>query len=279
MKTSNWLANIFEWNRQVIEAAETPFAKLAIFILPILSPVVPAFMTGLHVYKLMHVIFDFGEYTFAISMSMAFIVSIVLELIGYVGAISFVRDVYDYVKTRTLEYLIPAVINMLVYSFYLVIMYLINFQLGKYFETPDIVNKIVGLLSFITVPTGLLAANHLNKKERDEVGERRYQEKREDKLKEKAIKKGINIFQTGQAAATETPRRVSEKHASDFKERIPQMLQEQYSKDGRVLELTEITAKLKLDHGKNKGFVSTERKKWMERNNISKGAGSDKLTF
>ena len=278
MKTSNWLANIFEWNRQVIEAAETPFAKLAIFILPILSPVVPAFMTGLHVFKLMHVIFDFGEKTYQVSISMAFVVGVVLELIGYVGAISFVRDVYEFVKTRTLEYLVPAVINGLAYGFYLLAMYLINFQLGQYFQTPDIVNNIVGLLSFITVPTGLLAANHLSKKERDEIGEKRHQEALDFKLKQKALNKGINIFQTGQPAA-ETPRRVSEKHASDFKEKIPQMLQEQYSKDGRVLELTEITAKLKLDHGKNKGFVSTERKKWMERNNISKGASSDKLTF
>lgn len=279
MKTSNWLANIFDWNRQVIEAAETPFAKLAIFVLPILSPLVPAFMTGLHVFKLMHVIFDFGENTYQVSMSMAVVVGVVLELIGYVGAISFVRDVYEFVKTRTLEYLVPAVINGFAYAFYLVTMYLINFRLGSYFQTPEIVNQIVGLLSFITVPTGLLAANHLSKKERDEVLEKRHQEKREDKLKVNAMKNGLNPFQTGQSAP-ETPRKTSERHASDYKDRIPVMLQEEYSKNGRVMELTEITAKLKLDHGRNKGFVSTERSKWMQKNGIGKpSAGSDKLTF
>ena len=274
MKTSNWLAKVFEWNREVIEAAETPFAKLAIFILPILSPIVPAFMTGLHVYKLMHIIFDFGEYTYPVSLGMAAIVGLVLELIGYVGAVSFVRDVYEFVKTHTIEYFIPAVLNGLAYGFYLVVMYAINFQLGKYFDTPDIVNNIVGLLSFITVPTGLLAANHLSKKERDEHSERRYQEGREDKLKAKAIKNGINVFQTQNNTAPAPQRK--QKHASDFKDKIPAMLQEHYDKNGKVMELTEITAKLNLDHGRNKGFVSTERSKWMDKNGIQKGEASPK---
>jgi len=50
---STWLANFFNKQREIIEAAETPFSKLAIFILPILAPSVPAFMTGLHLYKLL----------------------------------------------------------------------------------------------------------------------------------------------------------------------------------------------------------------------------------
>jgi hypothetical protein len=272
MKTSNWLAKIFDWNREVIEAAETPFAKLAIFILPILSPVVPAVFTGLHVYKLMQVIFGAG----LISKGTAVIVAIVLELLGYVGVVSFIQDVYKWVKTRKDEYLVPAILNGLAYGFYLVAMYFINFLLGQYFNTPEIVNKIVGLLSFITVPTGLLAANHLSSKAEYEENKNLRREKQEFKLKEKAIKNGINPF-GGQSE--QQPRKMSEKHASDFKERIPVMLQEHYAKSGKVMELTEITAKLKLDHAKNKGFVSTERSKWMSQNGINKNGEKNGLTF
>ena len=57
---SKWLANIFIKQREIIEAAETPFAKLAVFILPILAPAVPAFMTVLHVYQLLDKIFSFA---------------------------------------------------------------------------------------------------------------------------------------------------------------------------------------------------------------------------
>lgn len=272
MKTSNWLAKIFDWNREVIEAAETPFAKLAIFILPILSPIVPAGFTGLHVYKLMQVIFDAD----IISKVMAVIVAVVLELLGYVGVVSFIQDVYKWIKTRREEYLVPAVLNGLSYGFYLLAMYFINFLLGQYFETPDIVNKIVGLLSFITVPTGLLAANHLSGKAEKEEAYLLRQEKNEMRLKEKAIKNGLNPFGGAQEVK---PRKTSEKHASDFKERIPVMLQEHHAKTGKVMELTEITAKLKLDHGKNKGFVSTERSKWMAQNGIQKDGSKNGLTF
>lgn len=42
METS-WLAIQFNKQREIIEAAETPFAKLAMFILPVLSPPRPRF--------------------------------------------------------------------------------------------------------------------------------------------------------------------------------------------------------------------------------------------
>lgn len=279
MKTSNWLAKIFDWNREVIESAETPFAKLAIFILPILSPIVPAGMTGLHVYKLMEVIFNFGEWSYSIWVTGAILVGVVLELLGYVGAISFIKAVYRWVKFPNWPHFIRAVGDGFSYIFYLLAMVLINFFLGNYFGTPGIINTIVGLLSFITVPTGLLAANHLSEKMEAEEGAnlRKEQEDREArkradeqdfKLKKQALKKGINIFGVQDEQKPTKDRK--QKHASDFKEQIPVMLQNEYNKNGRIMELTEITAKLKLDHGSNKGFVSTERTKWMAQNGIEK---------
>lgn len=261
MKSSNWLARFFDWNREVIEAAETPAAKLAIFILPMLSPIVPAFMTGLHIFKLMYIIFDFGTWMPYVSMAMAVIVGVVLELIGYVGVVAFIQNLY---KKRWAS----AAVNGIAYLFYLYAMFQINYFLGKYFETPDIVNNIVGFLSFITVPTGLIAADHLSRKAESEEKAVLRSEDKDFRLKKQALKSGFNIF--GGGAETTPKRDPKEKHASDHKERIPVMLQEHYEKTGKVLELTDITAKLKLDHSKNKGFVSTERTKWMAKNGIEK---------
>lgn len=263
----NWLAGIFDWNREVIEAAETPFAKLAIFVLPILSPIVPAFMTALHVYKLMGVIFPGAELQ-GVRMAMAGIVGVVLELLGYVGAVAFIQAIGLFVKEKSIAHAVPIGTTGLAYGFYIVAMILINFQLGEYFDTPEIVNKIVGLLSLITVPSGLLAANHLTQKEDNEQAYTLRQEQREDRLKEKAMKRGFNIF--GGGDSTPAPRKPhKEKPASHFKDRIPVMLDEHYASKGKVMELTEITAELKINHARNKGFVHTQRKEWAAARGIS----------
>ena len=193
--TTNKLAEFFNRQRELIEAAETPFAKLAIFILPILSPMVPATLTGMHLYQLFLEIFNFpGSDVFGVISSV--IPSIVLELLGYVGAISFIQALFRWIEGRYDvdgdKFLVPAVLNFLAYVFYLAAMWMINVSLGEYFGTPTIVNSIVGLLSFITVPTSLLAANHLAIKDHDNKEERIRQEKREDKLKKKMIDSGMN---------------------------------------------------------------------------------------
>lgn len=269
--TTNWLAWFFNWNREVIEAAETPFSKLAIFVLPVLAPIVPAFLTALHVAKLMFAMFDFGTYTDGVSLGMAVVTGVVLELLGYVGAISTIQHIFRWVKTKADENLVPAALSGAAYLFYIILMYFINVKLAEYFGAAVIFNQVVGALSFLTIPSGLLAANHLTQRADQEEDDKLRQEAREDRIKMKAIKHGLNPYQ-----ATQGVRGKKEKHASDFKEQIPVMLQEHFDKTGRVMGLTDITAKLKLDHAKNKGFVSTARSNWAEKNGIPKG---DKFGF
>jgi hypothetical protein len=189
MENTTWLASFLNKQREIIEAAETPFAKLAIFILPILAPLVPAFLTGLHVFKLLQEIFTF-QYADSVTWTLSVIVSVVLEMLGYVGAISFIQAIYRWMYTKNDAYMLPSTLNGLAYIFYLLAMFLINYQLGKYFGTPNIVNNIVGLLSFITVPTSLLAANHLSQKEEDEKDYILRQERRSDNLERYKIKHG-----------------------------------------------------------------------------------------
>ncbi len=195
------LAEFFDKQREIIESAETPFAKLAVFVLPIVAPLVPAFMTGLHLYKLFIEMFQFDGSNILAGV-LAFLIGSVLELLGYVGAVSFIQTIFIYLREKTQEYLIPAVLTALAYGFYLVLMALINVALGRYFKEPEIVTWIIGLLSFITVPTGLLSANNLAMKDDREIKskgeqlqERRYQEARADKMEKYRINKGLVSYQ------------------------------------------------------------------------------------
>jgi glucan phosphoethanolaminetransferase (alkaline phosphatase superfamily) len=181
------LARFFDRQREIIEAAETPFAKLAIFILPILAPIVPASLTGLHLYKLFTDVFKFSPEW---SATLSIIIAIVLEMLGYVGAISFIQAVFRLVKTRNALYILPSVLNGLAYLFYLALMFLVNYKLGEFFQTPQIINTIVGLLSFVTVPTGLLAANYLSQKEMKEEDREEKVSRKDERLKKYEIKHG-----------------------------------------------------------------------------------------
>lgn len=195
--TGTWLANIFIKQREIIEAAETPFSKLAIFILPILAPAVPAFMTGLHLFKLFLEMFTF-KYASETSFVMSSIIALVLELLGYVGAISFIKSLFSWIKERREEFLVPFALNGVAYGFYLLAMFLINVQLGKYFGTSAIINNIVGLLSFITVPTSLLAANHLNSVSDFEREEQLRKEATAEQNRRWNVKHGVGVDQQPQ---------------------------------------------------------------------------------
>jgi hypothetical protein len=239
-----WLANFFDNNREIIESAETPFAKLSIFILPILAPSVPATMTGLHLYKLFIELFTF-QHGDGVAFVLSAIISTVLELLGYVGAISFISSLFKWVKFRKDEYLLPFSLNGGAYLFYLIAMWLINIQLGKYFGTPQIVNSIFGLLSFITVPTGLLAANHLSQKAEAETETVLRNEQREYNLKKYKIKHGMNPDPVYQQATQTVSQR--NHRASDYKDYVFELLNENMGEllnpDGSV-SLSKITEKV-----------------------------------
>ena len=219
--TTNKLAEFFNQQRELIEAAESPFAKLAVFILPILSPIVPATLTGMHLYQLFLELFTFpGAITFA--KISAFIPALVLELLGYVGAISFIQALFKWIESRGNgndgdKFLVPAILNFFAYVFYLTAMWLINVSLGKYFQTPEIVNSIVGLLSFITVPTSLLAANHLAIKEHDAKEEVVRQDKNTFKLQKEMLKHGMNPLTQYQSSTPDPIKEDNSKKKDDWR--------------------------------------------------------------
>lgn len=232
------LAAFFDRQREIIEAAETPFAKLAIFILPILAPIVPASLTGLHLYKLFLLIFVFS-YADRISATLAILVALVLEMLGYVGAISFIQAIFRWVKTKNSLYALPALLNGLAYLFYLVLMFLVNYMLGQYFQTANIINIIVGLLSFVTVPTGLLAANYLSQKELKEEDREDRKLRKDERIQKYAIKHGAKLSESSvtyqkvtesSQNLSESPTKVSETFPKDWRKLRPNLSAEDVQK-------------------------------------------------
>ena len=184
----NILANFFDWNREVVEAAESPFARLAAFILPILAPSVPAFITGVRLYSLyLQLIGD--KLPPEVALAGAVVTATVLEILGYVGIVAGVRFIYKWAKTRRDEYLVPMVLTGLSAVFYLVVMGLINIQLGHVEPNADL---ILAFLAALSIPAGLIFASNLVENEEKKSEYEIRQEKRDDKLKAKLIKAGID---------------------------------------------------------------------------------------
>src|SRR5688572_13198867 len=185
MTNKNIIAGLFTWVREVIESAETPFVLLALVVLPVLAPLVPATVTGIR----LHNELDFHPIIATIS-------AVVLELLGYVGAIAFIKSIY---RLRRKGSFLSVIMNGVAYGFYVVAMYWINVKLGFLAGESSIVNEVFAILSFLTVPTGLLAAEHVNerfqqeeeekkRKEEEERKERIRQEERADRMERYRIK-------------------------------------------------------------------------------------------
>ena len=184
----NILARFFDWNREVVEAAESPFARLAAFFLPILAPLVPAFITGVRLYNLYLQLIG-KNLPSEVALVGALITAVVLEILGYVGIVAVVRFIYKWAKTRRDEFLVPMALTGLSALFYLVIMGLVNFQLGNSEPNPDL---ILALLSALSIPAGLIFASNLVENEEKKSEYEIRQERRDDKLKSKLIKAGID---------------------------------------------------------------------------------------
>lgn len=277
----NTLASLFNKWRETIEAAETPFSKLAIFILPIIAPIVPASLTGLHLFKLFLTIFTFQGAEW-VSGTLSGLIALVLELLGYVGAISFIQAVFHLVKTHNTLYILPAVLNGCAYLFYLILMFMVNYLLGQYFDTPNIINNIVGLLSFVTVPTGLLAANYLSQKEIKEDERELRAERRNERIEKAKIKAGRTIMNEQTVTNVRSKRtnhtneRSERTNGGELRTFVWNLLDE-YERTNRtvagVSELAKVIARTANEqkgvhdsvegYERYKGYVSEVRKMWL----------------
>lgn len=260
-ENEHWLASIFIKQREIIEAAETPFSKLAVFILPILAPTVPATLTGMHLFKLFLDIFTFS-YADNFAAVLSITTALVLELLGYVGAMSLIRNLYLWIKTREDTYLVPTVLNGTSYIFYIIAMFSINISLGNYFQTPEIVTNVVGILSFITVPAALLAANHLNEVYDEETRERTRKDESNQKMDMAKLKENTKIekykLKYG-ATSVRTPDVEDKTEKMDWRKFSAKLTPE------AKLELANLTPDQMREYSKNTGYTYKTISNWKNR--------------
>lgn len=268
MKSSNFLKDILNWFHEVIDSAETPMMKLAIILLPLVTPFVPAIIVGVRMYGIyLAQLEPFIEFLnvdtiskFAIFAS--FTTAIALELLGWAGAIGLVRNIYRLARNFSKDgYWLPVILSGTAYIFYIMDVYFVNETLQSGGDGA----KIFGLLVLQSIPAGMLYADSMSNKLQREEDEKLRQEKREDKFKEKALKNGYNPF--GNTA--KVAKQKKGKSASYFKDKMLVYLDDIWASEHRVAKGIEIAEKFNLDYHSSKGFISGLRMNWKRKNGIN----------
>jgi hypothetical protein len=228
---------MFEWLSNLINSAERSFLDFLGAIVPYFVPVIPAYLTFYHTRDLM----GFPSWVAAVS-------AFVVEVLGITSVSTAIRFYRHNQKYKASQNKAPFLLAILVYVFYIVVVMTVNVLL----EVVDGAREYtiiwaIGLFSLLSFPSGVLVSIRSQYKEM---------------LEERAEHK--------QGAAKAQPKEYKPKHASDYAEKIVEMLSAEYAKSSRILSPKEITAQLKLDHEKSKGYVSTLTTKWKNENNIGK---------
>lgn len=179
---SDFLAKAFHWSDEVIDAAQSPAAKLASTLLPIFAPIVPAFITAIKLHALYTSLIA-GRFEPWVATFGAIMTAIVLEFLGWVGTIAFVRNLYKWVKTKEDEYLIPTLLSLFAYVIYLADMWMVNSPKTN----PD---NVILLLALFSVPAGFLFAVMLVTGEDSKAEEKLRQENRDERIQKYRIRHG-----------------------------------------------------------------------------------------
>jgi positive regulator of sigma E activity len=244
------MKTIFRFLADMLNGAERSILDLLSAIVPYAVPVIPAYLTYYHTQDMM----GFPSW---VAMTAAFVVE-ALGMTSVSTAIRFWRNNQRYTSAQNKA---PFKLAILVYAFYIVIVLSVNVILEMVAGTRGgWIILSIALFTMLSFPSGVLISIRAQ-----------YSEMLEDRAAPK--QKQGNQSEPQQAQGKQRTRR-----ASEFKQQMITMLDQEYSTNNRVLELTEITSRLRLDHSNSKGFVSTVRSNWMQEKGIQKSR-KDGLTF
>lgn len=228
------MKRFFEWLSNVINGAESSFLNFLGALVPYAVPVIPAYLTFYHTRDMM----DFPAW---VATTAAFVV----EVLGMTSVSTAIRFYRHNQKYKAVENKAPFKLAMGVYVFYILVVLVVNILLEIVDGSRNgYVIIAIGLFSSLSFPSGVLVSIRAQ-----------YREFLEDRDAQKAGK-------------GDKPTKHRPNHASDHKDEIRSLLEKEYASSGRVLSPKEITASLKLDHDKAKGFVSTFTKNWKSEKNI-----------
>lgn len=231
--------NIFQKMTDILEGSEKYIIDFISTFVPYAVPVIPAYLTFHNTHQQM-------DFPIWVAATAAFVV----EALGFSSVATAVRFQRHNQKYKSEQNRAPFKLAVMVYVVYISITILVNVILEIVADTRGgWVILAIALFSLLSFPASILVSI-------------RYIHR--DILDERAASKTIR-------PVAESPRRV--KSASAYKEQIVQMLNEEYSVSGRVLAPKDITGRLKLDHDRNKGFVSTLTSQWKKDNDIKPPLG------
>lgn len=235
----NVLERLFNYLRDVIEAADVPFVLLVLVVLPFVVPFVPAWVTAENLRTMMN-----------FPPKMAFMGGVTVELLGFAGAILLLRAVVDYIETKDAKQKIAIWLTGGAYVFYILSVIAINVILDAKAGKDWSYVWVIGFLCLMSIPSGLLSASRITNREDMDRREMLRRERREDRITRYAIRHGSRPTiggASGQPQLTDRQFQSSVKYASDYRDKVVKLLDEQYQKDRTVIGATEMCKKLKLD--------------------------------
>ncbi len=196
---------------------------------PYAVPIIPAYLTYYHTKDMM----GFPSWV-------AFTAAFVVETLGMTSvstAIKFYRNNQQY---KSGENKAPFALALFVYLFYLVVVLSVNVLLEWVDGSRSgYIILAIALFTMLSVPSGVLIS--IRAQYREILDER---EERKAARNPKQEKQG------------------KPKHASDYKDKILEMVATEFQKSGKLLTPKEVTMRLGLDHDKSKGYVSTQINTW-----------------
>ena len=233
----NILGYFFGFIADLITGAEKSFLDFLGALVPYCVPVIPAYLTFYHVQQEM-------GFPVWVAGTAAFVV----ETLGMASVSTAIRFWYHNARYKKDENKAPFELAIAVYLFYIVVVITVNVILEIVTGTrTGWIIVAIALFTLLSVPSGVLIAIRAQYSEvLEQIGNRYH-------------KNTIQPMTTAPQSGT-----LREKHASDYRDRIVSMLDAEFSKSGQVLTPKQITSRLKLEHSRNKGFVSTLTKAWRE---------------
>ncbi len=241
MRNTNFLGKLFEFISSVINGAEKSFLDLLSALVPYFVPVIPAYLTFYHTRDQM-------DFPVQVAWTSAFVVE-VLGMTSISTAIRFYRNNQRYTTEQNKA---PFKLAIFTYVFYLAVVLTVNVLLEvEAAKRQPVIIAAIALFSLLSVPSGVLISIRSQ-----------YSEMLEDREQRRRP-----MSQPEPVYPAETPT-VRLKHASDYKDKILAMLEAEYNRTQKVLSPKDITTRFKLEHSKNKGFVSTLTSDWKRSRNI-----------
>jgi hypothetical protein len=262
MKTTNFLANIFNWLGEVFEVFNPAAFRFLAATLPYITPVPVAALTQSSATQFLG---------FSPTVSMLFVFG--LEGIGLWFTTMLVDAVVEAIRSKNKGGWLVVGLFVFTVGAYITILVDLNVTLEESIGSRSATfGHVVTLLCFLPLITGIgngyykltLKRNteiEAARQKEAETAEKIRQENNDLKLKKAALKAGFNPFALQPTVTVNQDvaqvRDTKVKHASDYREKAIQFILDYHQKNGRYPTPRIVTERFGLDHSKNKGYMST----------------------